>query len=60
MSNPSEQLAIKVIERLITKKILLPGDGKKMLQKMAEGKLRGEDWRLLIEKAAEKETKVQK
>jgi hypothetical protein len=60
MSTPSEQLAINVIERLVKEKLLLQDDGKKMLLKLAEGKLRGEDWQLPIEKAAEKEVKVQK
>lgn len=55
MDTPSTQLATKVVERLVSEKLLLADDGKKLLAKLAEGKMRPEDWRLSIEKAAEKE-----
>ncbi len=58
MGTPSEQLAAKIVERLVKEKILLPADGEKIVGKLAEGELRSEDWRLPIEKAIDKEKKV--
>lgn len=47
----SEQLAGKIIQRLIDEKLLSASDGKKLVPKMAAGKARAEDWRLAIEKS---------
>lgn len=47
----SEQLAGRIIERLIDEKLLSANDGKKLVPKMATGKVRSEDWRLAVEKA---------
>lgn len=47
----SEQLAGKIIQRLIDEKLLSANDGKKLLPKMATGKVRSEDWRLAVEKS---------
>ncbi len=55
MGTPSEQLAARIVERLIKEKILLAEDGKKIEGKLAKGELRSEDWRLHIEKALDKE-----
>lgn len=57
MDSPSELLSAKIIERLITEKLITPDDGKKLTSKMAAGKLRPEDWRLPIELAEDKESK---
>ena len=57
MNTPSEKLAERIIERLIQEKLLTKQEGKKILPKMAEGKLLSEDWRLPIELSAPKETK---
>lgn len=54
MDTPSEQLAAKIIERLIAEKLVSANDGKKLAAKMAAGKLRSEDWRLPIELAEDK------
>lgn len=51
MDTPSEQLAGKIIERLIAEKLVSASDGKKMTAKLAAGKLRAEDWRLAIDKS---------
>jgi transcriptional regulator CtsR len=47
----SEQLAGKIIQRLIDEKLLSANDGKKLVPKMATGKVRAEDWRLAVEKS---------
>lgn len=57
MDTPSELLSAKIIERLIAEKLLSPNDGKKLVAKMAAGKLRPEDWRLPIELAGDQEAK---
>jgi len=54
VDTPSEQLAAKIIERLIAEKLVSANDGKKLAAKMAAGKLRSEDWRLPIELAEDK------
>jgi len=57
MESPSKKLADIIIARLVEEKLLLTDDGRRLLQKLAEGNARPEDWRLSIEKAAEKEMK---
>ena len=47
----SEQLAGKIIQRLIDEELLSADDGKKLVPKMATGKVRAEDWRLAVEKS---------
>ncbi len=54
MSTPSQELWKKILARLTAESLLTDDDAKKLAAKMAEGKLRPEDWRLAIEKAAEK------
>ena len=49
MSSPSETLAAKIIEKLIEEKLLSRPEARKILPKLADGKLRPEDWRLSIE-----------
>lgn len=53
---PSEVLAELVFNKLIEKKIVLPDDARKALIKLADGKLKAEDWRVLIEKGIDKES----
>lgn len=55
MDTPSEQLASKILDRLITQKLLTPDDRAKLLSKLAAGKLKSEDWRLALELAYGKE-----
>jgi len=47
----SEQLAGRIIQRLIDEKLLSANDCKKLIPKMATGKVRPEDWRLAVEKS---------
>jgi len=58
MNTPSQELANKILERLTVEKLVTDDDAKKLVTKMADGKLRPEDWRLAIEKAAEKAAKT--
>jgi hypothetical protein len=49
VKSPSEKLAALILERLIREKLLTRSEAKKVLSKLAEGKLRAEDWRAAIE-----------
>jgi hypothetical protein len=49
------KLAGTILERLVAEHLLSPDDHKKLLSKLAEGKLRAQDWRLPIEVAGAKE-----
>jgi len=53
MDVPSQELAKRVLERLVAEKLLRPDDAQKLLPKLAEGQLRPEDWRLALEKGME-------
>jgi len=57
MDTPSQRLAARIVERLIAEKLVASADGKKLQAKLADGKLRPEDWRLPLEIAADKEVK---
>lgn len=58
MDTPSQKLATKIIDRLVSEKLLDADTGKKLLPKLAAGKLSAEDWRLPIEITEKKEPKV--
>lgn len=59
MTTPSEELAQKILERLVAEKLVLADDVKQLLPKLAGGKMKGADWRLALEKAlAKKEARV--
>ena len=49
MDKPSQKLSQKIIERLIQEKLLTQQQGKQILPKIEEGKIRTEDWKLAIE-----------
>ena len=55
MEKPSTQLAAKVLDRLLKEKLIRADDRAKLLPKLAEGKLNGEDWRLAVELSLGKE-----
>ena len=57
MDTPSQALAARITERLIREGLLTADTASKIQPKLAEGKLRAEDWRLPIELAKKKETK---
>lgn len=57
MDTPSQKLASKIVERLVSEKLLNVEAGKKLLPKLMAGKLNAEDWRLPIETSDKKEAK---
>lgn len=57
MDTPSQLLAAKITERLAREGLITPDAAKRIQPKLAEGKLRAEDWRLPIELAEKKEAK---
>lgn len=57
MDTPSQALAARITDRLVREKLITPEAVKKMLPKLAEGKLKAEDWRLTVETSDQKETK---
>lgn len=52
MSSTSEELARRIVERLIAEGLIDAKDSDRLRPKLGEGKLQSEDWRLLIEKAS--------
>ena len=58
MDTPSQALAAKITERLLREGLITAASAKKIQPKLADGKLQVEDWRLLIELAEKKETKL--
>lgn len=48
MESPSLQLADKILDRLVKEQLLSEEDKDKLRTKLAEGKLRAEDWRLAV------------
>jgi hypothetical protein len=57
MDTPSQNLAGKIVQRLVDAKILREDDARVLAPKMAAGKVTQDDWRLAVEKALEKEAK---
>lgn len=51
METPSKQLADRIMDRLIAEGLMSSDDRKKLLTKLADGKLKQEDWRLAVELA---------
>ena len=57
MDTPSQALAAKITERLVAERLITAEAAKKIQPKLADGKLRAEDWRLPIELVEKKEAK---
>ena len=57
MDTPSQSLAAKITDRLVREGLMTADAAKKIQPKLADGKLRVEDWRLPIELAGKKEAK---
>jgi hypothetical protein len=57
MNSPSERLADKILKKLLQEKLLLGPEAKKIFAKLAEGKVKAEDWRLAIEVSMPRKTK---
>ncbi|MFA6173715.1 MAG: hypothetical protein WC334_01865 [Kiritimatiellales bacterium] len=58
MKTPSQELAKKITERLLSEGLISADAAKQIEPKLAEGKLREEDWRLPIELAGQKQVKA--
>jgi hypothetical protein len=57
MDTPAKLLAKRIMDKFVEEKILSADDAKKLLDKLATGKLKQEDWQLPIELAGAKEAK---
>lgn len=57
MDTPSQTLAAKIMERLVTEGLVTAAAAKKLQPQLADGKLGAGDWRLPIELAGKKEAK---
>jgi len=57
MDTPSQALAARITERLVRENLITAEAAKRLQPKLAEGTLRAEDWRLLLEVAERKEPK---
>ena len=53
---PSEELAEIVTSLLVKNALVLETDSATLQKDIAAGKLKGEDWRLVVEKAIDKES----
>ena len=49
MNSASDKLAALIAERLVREKLLTRTEAKKILSKLAGGKLNSEDWRAAVE-----------
>ena len=54
MNTLSEDLARKVLPILADRNLVLAEDVERYIVKLASGKMKAEDWRLLVEKAMDK------
>lgn len=54
MDTPAHKLSEKIIERLVADNLLTAEAGKKLVSKIAEGKLRSEDWHVALDLGAGK------
>ena len=57
MDTPSQLLAQKIAERLVSEGLLTKDAARALLPQLADGTLKGEDWRLPIELAEKKAAK---
>lgn len=57
MDTPPQILARKIVEHLVRESILTEQEAAKAIPKIAEGKMRAEDWRLSVEVSAAKKSK---
>lgn len=58
MDAPSQALAAKIAERLVSEGLITPVAAKAIQPKLADGTLLSEDWRLPIELSDRKRTKA--
>lgn len=55
METPSGQLAARILKRLVEEKLLTPNNQEKLMDRLADGKVKSEDWRIAIELSQAKE-----
>jgi hypothetical protein len=55
MDTPTEKLCARILARLVKERLLSEPEAEKLRPRLAEGKLRAEDWRLAIEISSGKE-----
>lgn len=53
MTSPTQQLAERIVQRLLADGLMTPGDAARLQAKLIDGKLKPEDWRVALEKAAD-------
>ena len=58
MTNPNQELAKKIVDRLVNEKLLTKKEGEKLLGRLTTGKLRQDDWKVAFENSSEKEQKL--
>jgi hypothetical protein len=58
MNSASEKLASLIVERLIREKLLSRAEARKLLSKLAGGKLHPDDWRAALEISASQKLKL--
>lgn len=58
MSTPSEELSKKIVAKLVDSKLIAAADVSQLTTDLSQGKLRPEDWRLLIEKGMDVEART--
>jgi hypothetical protein len=51
METPPQKLTTRILKRLIEAKLLRKEDARALTPKIADGTIRQEDWRLVLEKA---------
>ncbi|MDZ4722170.1 MAG: hypothetical protein SH847_27215 [Roseiflexaceae bacterium] len=57
IETPAESLTRQIVERLIAEGLISKYSAHELQSKLATGKLRAEDWRLLVELSSHKERK---
>ena len=55
MTDPNQELAKKIVERLVKEGLLNEKEGNKIIGPLAQGKFSQDDWKVAFEKSAEKE-----
>lgn len=51
MSTPSDQLARRIVDRLLAERLIEQADAARLAAGISQGKAEAEDWRLAIERA---------
>ena len=57
MNSPSQTLAERIVNRLLQEKLLSESEAKKILPKLADGKVQSEDWHVAIQMGLSSKTK---